>query len=176
MTERPLVVVMGVSGSGKSTVGRGLADALGVHFIDGDDLHPAANVSKMASGAPLTDADRWPWLADVGRTLRDHRDSGLVIACSALRRIYRKVILWEEPRTRFLHLHGDPRIIHTRMSARSEHFMPMTLLADQLSTLEDLAPDERGTVLDVGLPIDDLVRLALHAATAAADEPAPTLE
>ncbi|RNE67307.1 gluconokinase [Cryobacterium tepidiphilum] len=170
MTERPLVVVMGVSGSGKSTVGRGLAAALGVHFIDGDDLHPSANVTKMASGAPLTDADRWPWLADVGRTLRDYHETGLVIACSALRRIYRQVILWEEPRTRFVHLHGDPGIITSRMSARSEHFMPMTLLADQLSTLEDLTPHERGTVLDVRLPVDVLVSLAHRAVRAAADD------
>lgn len=153
----PLVVIMGVSGCGKSTVGSALAERLGVHFIDGDDLHPAANVAKMAGGIPLEDADRWPWLADIGRTLGDHSGRGLVVACSALKRIYRDVIRWEAPRTVFVHAQGDRDLIHERMAARADHYMPATLLDSQLRILEPLADDERGIVLDIERPVDELV-------------------
>jgi gluconokinase len=157
----PLVVVMGVAGSGKSTIGAALAERLGVHFIDGDDLHPRSNVEKMSNGVPLEDTDRLPWLADIGRTLRDHDSTGLVIACSALKRSYRDVIRWEAPRTVFLHAHGSADTIHGRMSARSDHFMPAALLVSQFETLEHLHETENGVVLDIERPVDELVGAAL---------------
>ncbi|HEV7185151.1 MAG TPA: gluconokinase [Leifsonia sp.] len=160
MSDTPLVVVMGVAGCGKSTIGGRLAERIGVAFIDGDDLHPAANVEKMANGRPLTDTDRLPWLTDIGRTLHGHREVGLVVACSALRRPYRDIILREEPRTRFIHLHGEPAAIHARLAARPGHFMGAGMLAGQLQILEELADDEPGLMLDVTLPVEDLVRLA----------------
>lgn len=153
----PLVVLMGVSGCGKSTIGAALAQRLGVHFIDGDDLHSAANVAKMTAGVPLEDADRWPWLADIGRTLSDHSAGGLVIACSALKRTYRDAIRWEAPATVFVHAHGEAGVIHDRMAARPGHYMPVALLESQLSILEPLGEDENGLVLDIQRPVNELV-------------------
>jgi gluconokinase len=153
----PLVVVMGVAGCGKSTIGAALAERLGVHFIDGDALHPVANVERMAAGVPLTDLDRWPWLADVGSTLRDHESTGLVIACSALRRSYRGAILWEAPRAVFVHLDGDIAVIGARLSSRSNHFMPPSLLTSQVQALEPLEPGEPGFRVDVSAPVAVIV-------------------
>ncbi|MEV0388132.1 gluconokinase [Nonomuraea sp. NPDC050643] len=141
---RPLVVVMGVSGSGKTTVGRLLAERSRVAFVDGDDLHPPANVAKMASGVPLTDDDRFPWLVSVGRALAGARTEGMVVACSALKRKYRELILAEAPDASFVELHAEPALIVARMEARTEHFMPGTLFDSQLRTLEPLAADEPG--------------------------------
>lgn len=142
------VVVMGVSGSGKSTVGRAVADALGASFVDGDDLHPAANVAKMAAGIPLTDADREPWLRAVGRTLADGDDTGVVVACSALKRSYRDLIRAEAPGTVFAELDGPRELLQERM-IRPGHFMPASLLDSQLATLEPLQADEAGLRLDI---------------------------
>ncbi|WP_295120733.1 gluconokinase [uncultured Leifsonia sp.] len=142
------VVVMGVSGSGKSTVGRVVADALGASFVDGDDLHPAANVAKMAAGIPLTDADREPWLRAVGRTLADGDDTGVVVACSALKRSYRDLIRAEAPGTVFAELDGPRELLQERM-IRPGHFMPASLLDSQLATLEPLQADEAGLRLDI---------------------------
>jgi carbohydrate kinase (thermoresistant glucokinase family) len=164
----PLVVVMGVSGSGKSTIGKHLADRLGVRFVDGDDLHPAANIRKMAAGHPLTDADRWPWLARIGRALTEAEDTGLVIACSALKRAYRDAILAEEPRTVFLHLVARRDVIADRLSHRGGHFMPTSLLDSQLATLEPLAPDEPGREIDVGRDVATVVDDAMAALPALA--------
>ncbi|WP_345763993.1 gluconokinase [Diaminobutyricibacter sp. McL0608] len=147
---RPLVVVMGVSGSGKSTVGALLAESLGAPFTDGDDLHPPANVAKMAAGIPLDDDDRWPWLAAVGRTLAAAGPDGLVVACSALKRAYRDAIRAEAPTVRFVELDSSPAVLAARM-VRPGHFMPPSLLASQLATLEPLASDEPG----VRIPNDD---------------------
>ncbi len=141
---RPLIVVMGVSGSGKSTVGALLAEALGTPFTDGDDLHPAANVAKMAAGIPLDDADRWPWLAAVGRALAGAGPEGLVVACSALKRAYRDAIRAEAPTARFVELDSSPELLAARMVQRANHFMPPSLLASQLALLEPLAADEPG--------------------------------
>ena len=160
---RPLVVVMGVAGSGKTTVGHKLAEVLGADFIDGDALHPPANVSKMASGIPLTDEDRWPWLAVVGRTLADAGPGGMVVACSALRRMYRAAILDQAPETRFVELDGSPELLQRRIEARVGHFMPAGLLASQLATLEPLAPDEPGVRVDIDRPTEEIVSAAAGA-------------
>jgi gluconokinase len=159
----PLIVVMGVSGSGKSTIGSALAAQLGVHFIDGDDLHPRANVEKMSRGIPLDDSDRLPWLTDIGRTLSDHRATGLVVACSALKRAYRDLIRWEAPDAVFVHADGPSETIRARLSARPDHFMPATLLVSQLHTLEPLSEAETGFTIDIHRPVDELVDETIRA-------------
>ncbi len=145
----PSVVVMGVSGSGKTTTARLLARRLEVPFADADDLHPPANIAKMAEGRPLDDADREPWLASVGRWLRDRRAEGTggVIACSALRRRYRDGLRADAPGTYFLLLTVDRDRLFARMTARGDHFMPLSLLDSQLAALEPLQGDEAGTVV-----------------------------
>jgi gluconokinase len=141
----PLVVVMGVSGAGKSTVGAALAARLGVPYVDADDLHPAPNIERMRAGTPLTDADRMPWLDRVGSWLHDHADGGGVAACSALRRDYRERLLTHAGRTLFVELDVPVEALRARLVARTDHFMPATLLESQLATLEPLAADEPGT-------------------------------
>ncbi|WP_431245234.1 gluconokinase [Leifsonia xyli] len=153
---RPQVVVMGVSGSGKSTVGQLLARRLGVPFVDGDALHPPANVAKMASGHPLTDEDRIPWLHAVGRALADTAPEGTVVACSALKRAYRDLIRAEAPDAVFAELDGSRELLAGRMAARPGHFMPVSLLDSQLATLEPLQQDEVGARFDVGSPPQEL--------------------
>lgn len=132
-----VIVVMGVSGVGKTTVGQLLATTQGWQFIDADDLHPEANRQKMANGQPLTDADRWPWLAlvreQISRALAQNRS--LVLACSALRAEYRDYLTVDQ-QVHFVHLVGDPALIQARLQQRSNHFMPSSLLASQLATLE----------------------------------------
>jgi gluconokinase len=137
------VVVMGVAGCGKSTIGRLLADLINGSFLDGDALHPDQNVEKMASGIPLTDADREPWLRLVGEHLASS-DAPLVIACSALRRSYRDLIRESAPNTFFIHLDDDRALIADRLSKRAGHFMPPALLESQIATLDPLLPDEHG--------------------------------
>ncbi len=160
---RPLVVVMGASGCGKSTVGRELAARLDVPFADADDLHPAANVAAMAAGRPLDDEDRAPWLDAVGRWLAAHPAGG-VMACSALRRAYREVLRAHAAEVLMLHLAGERSVLELRVAARSEHFMPASLVASQLATLEPLGADERGATLDLELPVDQLVSAFLAGA------------
>ena len=157
------VVVMGVSGSGKSTVGIALAARLGVPFEDADDLHPEANVAKMARGEPLDDADREPWLDLVGQWLAAHADGG-VTACSALKRRYRDQLRRHCPTVVFLHLDGDPELIGRRQAGREGHFMPSSLLASQFDTLEPLGSDERGVVVDVGGSVEETVERYLEQA------------
>lgn len=140
------IVIMGVSGSGKTTIGHGLAAELQVPFVDGDDLHPAANVRKMAAGTPLTDEDRAPWLARVGEVLGSA--SGIVIACSALRRAYRDAIRARAPDAFFVQLDVDPAELQSRVQSRHHRYMPASLLASQLAALEPLGDDEAGVHVD----------------------------
>ena len=142
-----VLVVMGVSGTGKSTVAGLLADRLGWDLAEGDDLHPLANVEKMRAGTPLTDEDRWPWLDKVAAWIRTHTDAGSpgIITCSALRRIYRDRL--SGPGVVFVHLDGTREEIAGQMSKRSGHYMPLSLLDSQLATLEPLEPDERAVVV-----------------------------
>ncbi|GIG20433.1 gluconokinase [Cellulomonas chitinilytica] len=153
------VVVMGVSGCGKSTVGSLLADRLGVPFLDADSLHPPANVARMAAGVPLTDEDRWPWLRLVGDAMAS-RPAGAVVACSALRRSYRDLLRASVPDLRLVHLVGTREQLAARMRARERHFMPVSLLDTQLATLEPLGADEHGVELDCAR---DPAGLAAHA-------------
>lgn len=157
----PQVVVMGVSGSGKSTIGLLVAHALGVPFVDGDSLHPASNIAKMAAGTPLTDEDRWPWLQRVGAEIAAAEGSGIVVACSALKRAYRDVIRTEAPEAIFLLLDGSKSVLARRLQGRSDHFMPVSLLDSQLSTLQRLEPDEHGIVVDIAAPVDQVVQEAV---------------
>jgi gluconokinase len=151
---RPLptaIVVMGVSGCGKSTVGIAIADRLGWDFRDGDSFHPAANVEKMRSGAPLTDEDRWPWLDAIAAEVaaRESRGGHVVIACSALKRAYRDRLRATRTAIRFVHLAGSFELIDARMSARAGHFMPTSLLKSQFATLEPLGADEDSVTVPV---------------------------
>jgi gluconokinase len=152
----PRIVVCGVSGSGKSTIGERLADRLDVPFCDGDDLHPDANRRKMRAGIPLDDDDRRPWLADVGRWLAEHEDGG-VVACSALKRSYRDLIRGTCPDAWFAQLVGDEEVIIERQRSRKQHFMPPSLMPSQFADFEELQPDEAGLAVDVGPPPDELV-------------------
>lgn len=147
---------MGVSGSGKSTVGAALARRLGVPFADADAFHPQANIAKMAAGTPLTDDDRYPWLEAVGQWLADHENGG-VMSCSALKRGYRDRLRSHCPRIEFLHLTGSPELIGRRQAGRPGHFMPSALVKSQFDILEPLAPDEHGIALDVGSSVDSIV-------------------
>ncbi|SKC36214.1 gluconokinase [Okibacterium fritillariae] len=147
---QPVLVVMGVSGSGKSTVAALLAGQLGWDFEEGDDLHPDSNVEKMAAGTPLTDDDRWPWLDTVSSWIIEHTMADVpgIITCSALKRVYRDVL--SEDNVIFVHLLGSKELIGTRLTKRIDHFMPTTLLDSQMNTLEPLEPDERGILIDAG--------------------------
>jgi carbohydrate kinase (thermoresistant glucokinase family) len=163
---RPPVVVMGVSGCGKTTLAQALAQDLGLDMLDGDDLHLPQSVAKMRSGQPLEDADRWPWLDRVGRSLSDLATGcSRVIACSALKRIYRDRLRDLAPGVRFVFLDGDERVIRQRMDRRAGHYMPPGLLASQLQTLERPQADEVDVLtLDLALTVVQLVervRLAL---------------
>lgn len=157
----PLVVVMGVSGSGKSTVGAALAQRLGVPFGDADDFHPQANIDKMAAGHPLDDEDRKPWLDAIARWLSDRSGTtGGVVTCSALKRKYRDRILAEAPDAVFVHLAGSREVIAHRQASRPGHFMPASLLDSQFDTLEDLAATERGVAVEVSQSVDEIVHQA----------------
>ncbi|MCV7225604.1 gluconokinase [Mycolicibacterium komossense] len=150
------IVVMGVSGSGKSTVGAALAQRLRVPFADADDFHPPANIAKMTAGHPLDDDDRRPWLESIGDWLAEHSGGG-VMSCSALKRTYRDQLRRHCPQVEFLHLEGTPDVIGRRQASRPGHFMPASLLKSQFDTLEPLGPDEHGVAVDVDQGIDAIV-------------------
>lgn len=166
-----VLIVMGVSGCGKSTVGQALGEALGWEFRDGDAFHPPANVAKMKSGAPLTDEDRWPWLDAIARYIDETRaQSGhAIIACSALKRVYRDRLKGARPDVTFVHLAGSKELIEARMAARQNHFMPLGLLDSQFATLEAPSDDEGAMIVSVAGAPDEIVhdvlkRMGLRAA------------
>ncbi len=165
MTTRPVeyppVVVMGVQGSGKSTIAAMLAERIGGRFVDGDRLHSAQNVAKMASGMPLTDADREPWLHTIGGVLDAGRADGVVVVCSALRRSYRELLRADAPGTVFVHLHGDYELIASRVGARTHEYMPPGLLRSQFDSLEPLEHDEPGIALDVAATPEEIADAAM---------------
>ena len=147
-----IAIVMGVSGSGKTTVSALLAAALGCQFQEGDDLHPAENVEKMQGGTPLTDADRLPWLRKIAEEIDSWRargDSG-VLTCSALERSYRDIVIGNRPGVTLVYLKGSYDLIRRRMAARHEHFMPVALLDSQFATLQEPTPNEHPITMDVG--------------------------
>jgi len=157
------VVVMGVSGSGKTSVGERLAERLGCAFVEGDRLHPAANIAKMEQGIPLTDDDRWPWLDLIGRELTEARgrDESVVVSCSALKKTYRDRLRQASGGTLyFVFLTGDPKVLEGRMGARTGHFMPTSLLRSQLATLESPKDEAAVVTVDIDQSLDDIVSKA----------------
>jgi gluconokinase len=158
------IIVMGVSGSGKSTIGALLAEALGWPFADADGFHPAANVAKMASGQPLTDEDRWPWLDAIATHIATARAAGqpVVVACSALRRAYRDRLRAGHSDLIFLHLAGEAQLIAGRQAAREGHFMPPSLMASQFATLEDPAAEADTVTVSVAASPKEVVAAALE--------------
>ena len=158
-----ITIVMGVSGSGKSTIGEGLATRLGQAFIDGDSLHPAANREKMARGVPLDDADRQPWLEAIVSGMDRHRERGesLVLACSALKRRYREFLRGGCDDVRFVYLHASREVLAERLGHRRGHFFDPTLLDSQLATLEEPSRDEALWV-DAGMPPAEVVECVLR--------------
>ncbi|MER5430337.1 gluconokinase [Streptomyces sp. NPDC002588] len=144
-----VVAVMGVAGTGKTTIGTLLAARLGVPYAEGDDFHPQANIDRMSSGTPLEDADRWPWLDAIGAWAHERAGLGGVVSCSALKRAYRDRLRAAAPGLVFVHLSGDRALVEDRMAHRQGHFMPTALLDSQFATLQPLGPDEAGVVVDV---------------------------
>jgi gluconokinase len=154
------LIVMGVTGCGKTTVGALLAGRLGAVFLDGDDYHPPSNVAKMAKGTPLTDDDRWPWLDRLGDVVEEAVASQgrVVLACSALRQAYRARLAGAcKAPPLFVHLAGERDLIHQRMTARREHFMPVALLDSQIETLEPIQEGENAIVTPIDAPVDTMV-------------------
>jgi carbohydrate kinase (thermoresistant glucokinase family) len=164
---------MGVSGCGKTTVGEGLAAALGWPFDEGDRWHPEANIAKMSAHIPLDDADRRPWLEALAGVIARHETAGesSIIACSSLKRAYRDLLRTGAPRVRFVHLHGSYEVLADRLAARKGHFFPADLLKSQFDDLEPLGPDEDGIVVDVALDPETQVRQALEGLDLAAARP-----
>ena len=146
-----VIVLMGVAGSGKTTVGELLARRLGWEWQEGDALHPPANVAKMSAGTPLADEDRWPWLAAIAAVIDGWRAQGRsgVVACSALKRAYRDILIDDRTDVRLVYLQGDRALIEARMAARREHFMPVALLDSQFETLEPPADAEHPLVVPI---------------------------
>ncbi|WP_420078240.1 gluconokinase [Streptomyces sp. JL4002] len=164
MSTQRVIVVMGVAGTGKTTVGRLLAQSLGVPYAEGDAFHPAANVAKMSAGVPLDDTDRQPWLDAIGEWIRNRAGhSGGVVAASSLKRAYRDRLRAAAPGAVFVHLTGDRPLIEQRMADRRGHFMPTTLLDSQFATLEPLQDDEPGVVVEVSGTPEEITERAVTA-------------
>ncbi|WP_093798539.1 gluconokinase [Streptomyces sp. Wb2n-11] len=159
----PLIVVMGVSGSGKTTVGRAIAQRLAVPYAEADDFHSPRNVAKMRAGAPLDDEDRRPWLDAIAAWLAEHAGRGGVVTCSALRRRYRDRLAAVSPEVFFLHLDGSAELIAGRLAERKGHFMPTSLLQSQIDALEPLEADEPGAAVSIDGTPEQTTALALAA-------------
>ena len=158
------VIVMGVSGSGKTSVAQMMAEKLGCRFVEGDKLHPAANIEKMEKGIPLTDDDRWPWLDVIGGELAGAvaNSQDIVITCSALKKVYRERLRSAASgRLKFVFLTGDPKVLESRMGARTGHFMPASLLQSQLATLESPEGEPGVVTVDIDADLDTIVEQAL---------------
>lgn len=157
--EPVVVVLMGVSGCGKSTIGSGLSQALGWPFRDADSFHPPANIEKMSRGVPLDDADRWPWLAAIAQWIDTRNAAGAagIVSCSALKRAYRERIVGAREGVRLVYLKGDMRLIAERLAERKGHFMPTALLQSQFDALEEPSAGERHLVVDIAAPPRDVV-------------------
>ncbi|MER5910582.1 gluconokinase [Streptomyces sp. NPDC001982] len=158
-----VVVVMGVAGTGKTTIGPLLAARLGVPYAEGDDFHPQANIAKMTAGIPLDDEDRWPWLDAIGTWAHGQAGLGGVVSSSALKRSYRDRLRAEAPGVVFVHLTGDRKLIEDRMGHRHGHFMPTSLLDSQFATLQPLEPDEVGVAVDVSGSPEEITERAVKA-------------
>lgn len=169
-TTPQVVVVMGVAGTGKTTIGPLVAHALGVPYAEGDDFHPQANIAKMSAGVPLDDADRGPWLDAIGQWAHGRAGLGGVVSSSALKRIYRDRLRAAAPGVVFLHLAGDRALIEERMAARKGHFMPTALLDSQFATLQPLGADEAGVAVDVAGTPEEITERAVAALRAAASD------
>ena len=163
ITSAPILIVMGVAGTGKSTVAGLLAERLNWEFQEGDALHPPANVAKMSAGIPLTDDDRWPWLDAIGAWIKEKTQRGEpgILTCSALKRSYRDRL--RGPNVIFVFLNGPREVIAARMAHRADHFMPPALLNSQLATLEPPAADENVLTIDLGATPSDEVAEVMHA-------------
>lgn len=164
------LIVMGVSGVGKTTVARALAERIGGRYIEADEFHPPENIAAMAAGTPLTDAMRQPWLESLAMAMQQARtatpDTPVVVACSALKRSYRDVLRAQNPKAIIIYLAADRDLIHARISARTDHFMPPSLLDSQLATLQPPAPDEACVTVDASLSPESTVALAIEGLTA----------
>jgi gluconokinase len=168
ISSAPAIVVMGVSGSGKTSIGEGLAARLGVPLLEGDQFHPKANIDKMSSGTPLTDEDRWPWLDAIARAIRE-ADGGVIVACSALKRAYRDRLRAGAGRgVVFIFLDGSRETIASRLASRKGHFMPPSLLDSQFATLEPPGAGEAGIVrVPIEPPVEAIVAIAADGIAAA---------
>jgi gluconokinase len=158
-----IAVVMGVSGSGKTTIAAGIAHEEGWILLEGDAFHPPANIAKMQAGIPLTDEDRWPWLHAIAAKQDELLAAGqsAVVACSALKRTYRDILIGDRPDTVLVYLRGSKQLIDARMKARKGHFMPPALLDSQFATLEEPNPDENPIIVDIGGPPEETTAAAV---------------
>ena len=153
------LILMGVSGSGKTTIGEELARRIGWRYEDADTFHPASNIAKMSAGQPLTDEDRWPWLRAIADEIDRVSAAGqrIVIGCSALRRVYRDLLVHGRGDVRIVYLQGTQALIASRLGRRTDHFMPAALLASQFKTLEPPTPDEHALIVSIDAPVDAIV-------------------
>ena len=160
-----IILLMGVSGCGKTTVGQRLADRLGCSYQEGDALHPPENVAKMAGSTPLTDADRMPWLAAVASWIDARRAAGErgVVSCSALKRSYRQLLIGDRPDVRLVYLRGSREQLAARLAGRTGHFMPAGLLTSQLATLEEPTAAEQPVVVTIDQPAEEIVANIMRA-------------
>ena len=165
MAAAAYIIVMGVSGSGKTTVAKGIAEEMGWEFAEGDDFHSEANVAKMHAGHPLDDEDRWPWLRAIGAWIdeREQEGTSAVITCSALKRSYRDLLREGRAGVRFCHIDADADLIAERLAHREGHYMPPSLLPSQIATLEPLQPDEPGVRISAAATPEQVVQDALEA-------------